>query len=169
MKTKHTTQVANDLTLIELHVESATIIQGYWRGYLGRKFAASMSEEQKFHAMETLMTMMKKGEFVFPKMIVLGCLFSTNQLYLYTCVNLTSILHLFSLDYSFFFLKDEIVDRLMDGMTEDERRMTGCSIVQRTWRSYVVKKEVALRAFTRAEELKLKATAATLLGGCFIK
>jgi hypothetical protein len=47
-------RVANDLTLIELHVESATIIQGHWRGYIGRKVAASMSEEQKLHAMETL-------------------------------------------------------------------------------------------------------------------
>ena len=116
-------QMANDPKRIELHVESATIIQGYWRGYVARKTAANMSQEQKLLAMEAILT-------------------------------LTS--H-----------ENEDVDRMTENMTDVEKRVVACSIIQRTFRTYSDRKEMKARALTRDQELKLKATAATMLAASF--
>ena len=119
-------RVANDPLTMELHVESATIIQLTWRGYLGRKDAEKMSQMDKLRALEAIsMILTRPGN------------------------------------------GPDNVDRLSNSLSTEERRVVGSKIIQRTYRSYQAKQEMRKRQFTRDEELKLKATAATMLAASF--
>ena len=57
---KHELQLANDRALSKLHVESATIIQGYWRGYVWRDSAA-MTAQDKMRALDAIITIGMAG------------------------------------------------------------------------------------------------------------
>ena len=54
-------RLANDPRTIELHVESATIIQGYWRGFLARRDAVKMTAEDKMRALDAILTIGMAG------------------------------------------------------------------------------------------------------------